>query len=125
MNAINYYNDKIKGFEAMTFEERREQFKALGLDDVKAHTKATLKGLFRVKPAKDAEPCSSYKNDYKKIVNLYHLNQCTPMRALPQNPRSEAQKAATQKMVRLMLRTPREVRRSSYVNHLLKIVQLL
>jgi DNA polymerase III epsilon subunit-like protein len=84
----------------MSFEERREQVKALGLDDAKAHTKSTLKGIFRVKPAKDAEPCSSYKNDYKKMVNLYHLNQCTPMRALPQKPRSKAQKAATEKLVR-------------------------
>ncbi len=99
MKAIDYYNDKIENFEEMTFEERRYWLEYHCLDKDKMHTKATLKGLFRLKPAKDAKPAGSYTNDYKQEIDLYHPIDCVPMRNVSKKPRTEAQKQATKKLV--------------------------
>jgi hypothetical protein len=99
MRAIDYYNEKIEGFEDMDFEERRYWLEHECLDKDKKHTKATLKGLFRLKPAKDAIPCGWYTNDYKQEVALYHAIDCVPMRNVSKKPRTEAQEEATRKLV--------------------------
>lgn len=100
MKAIDFYTSRIDGFETMTFEDRRYWVEYERLGSEKMHTKATLKGLFRVKPAKSECPVGSYKNDYKQEIELYHFDQCVPMRALSKKPRSEAQKTATEKLVK-------------------------
>lgn len=96
-SAINFYIEKITGFEVMTFEQRREAAKELKLDE-KQHTKATLKAIFRMKPSKEAVSNYSYKNGYGQLIDCYTLSQCVPMRALSKKPRSSAQKAAASKL---------------------------
>lgn len=95
-NTLEFYKDKIENFESMSFEERRKAVTALKLDD-KQHNKATLKGIFRVKPAKLAVSEYSFKNGVGKHVDCYTLSQCVPMKALSKKPRSSAQKAAALK----------------------------
>lgn len=99
MKAIDYYKSKIENFEEMSFEDRRYWLEYKCLDKDKKHTKATLKGLFRLKPAKDAKPCGWYTNDYKQEIALYYAIDCVPMRNVSKKPRTEAQKAATRKLV--------------------------
>ncbi len=72
----------------------------LDLGKAKKHTKSTLKGLFRVKPTADSPIAGEYKSDYGKYVTLYYLEDCKPMRALSNKPRSEAQIKATENLVR-------------------------
>lgn len=95
--TLEFYKDKIENFESMSFEERRKAVTALKLDD-KQHNKATLKGIFRVKPAKLAVSEYSFKNHFGQLVDCYTLSQCVPMKALSKKPRSSAQKAAALKL---------------------------
>ncbi len=68
----------------MAFEERRAAVTNLKLDD-KQHCKATLKALFRMKPAPDAISDYSYKGEFGKRVECFNISQCVPMKALPKN----------------------------------------
>lgn len=99
MKAIDYYKSKIDNFVELSFEDRRHQLKCQCLDKDKMHTKATLKGLFRLKPASDAKPCGSYTNDFKKEINLYYAIDCVPMRNVSSKPRTKAQAQATKKLI--------------------------
>ncbi|MGR5269742.1 exonuclease domain-containing protein [Vibrio astriarenae] len=99
MKAIDYYIKKIEGFENMDFEERRYWLEYHCLDKDKKHTKATLKGLFRLKPKADAKRCGSYKNDYSQQVDLFYAIDCIPMRNVSKKTRTLKQKAATQKLI--------------------------
>lgn len=96
-SAINFYIEKITGFEAMTFEQRRDAAKELKLDE-KQHTKATLKAVFRMKPSKEAISNYSYKNGYGQHVECFSVSQCVPMRALPTQARTSAQHAAAERL---------------------------
>lgn len=96
-SAINFYIEKITGFEVMTFEQRRDAAKELKLDE-KQHTKATLKAIFRMKPSKEAVSNYSYKNGYGRHVECFSVSQCVPMRALPAKPRTSAQRAAAERL---------------------------
>lgn len=104
MKAIDFYIEKIEGFEAMSFAERRESAIKAKLTN-KQHTKPTLKAIFRAKPAKGACSEYSYKNPYGRgEIECFTLNQCVPMRELSSKPRSAAQKCATKK---LLMASPR------------------
>ncbi len=97
MKAIDFYVEKIEGFEAMSFAERRDSAIKAKLTN-RQHTKPTLKAIFRVKPSKEA--CSEYS--YKTLtgrgeIECFTLNQCVPMRELSNKPRTDAQKSATKK----------------------------
>jgi DNA polymerase III epsilon subunit-like protein len=108
MKAIDYYKSEIENFEEMSFEDRRYWLEYKCMDKDKMHTKATLKGLFRLKPAKDAKPVGSYTNDYRQEIDLYHAIDCVPMRNVSKKPRSEAQKQATKKlMAKTFKRSPK------------------
>ncbi|MCR9684224.1 3'-5' exonuclease [Vibrio antiquarius] len=99
MRAIDFYIEKIEGFEAMSFAERRESAAKANLIG-KQHTKPTLKAIFRVKPSKEARSRYSYKNPYSSgKIECFTLRQCVPMRELSNKPRTEAQNAATKKLL--------------------------
>lgn len=101
--TLEFYKEKIENFESMSFEERRKTVTALKLDD-KQHNKATLKGIFRVKPAKLAVSEYSFKNRFGKHVDCYTLKQCVPMREMREP--SLAQLKARQRLPLLaMLKT--------------------
>lgn len=104
MRAIDFYIEKIEGFEAMSFAERRDSAIKAKLTN-RQHTKPTLKAIFRAKPAKGACSEYSYKNPYGRgEIECFTLNQCVPMRELSSKPRSEAQKSATK---RLLMASPK------------------
>lgn len=104
MRAIDFYIEKIEGFEAMSFAERRDSATKAKLTN-KQHTRPTLKAIFRAKPAKGACSEYSYKNPYGRgEIECFTLKQCVPMRELSNKPRSEAQKSATK---RLLMASPR------------------
>lgn len=92
--AIDFYIEHIDGFESMSFAQRRDAVRDAKLDN-RHHTKATLKGIFRVKPAQDAMSTQTYTNEFKQEVCLYTLSQCVNMREPSSKPRSEAQKKAS------------------------------
>lgn len=101
--TLEFYKEKIENFESMSFEDRRKAVTALKLDD-KQHNKATLKGIFRVKPAKLAVSEYSFKNRFGKHVDCYTLKQCVPMREMREP--SPAQLKARQRLPLLaMLKT--------------------
>lgn len=93
--TLEFYKEKIENFESMSFEERRKAVTDLKLDD-KQHNKATLKGIFRVKPAKLAVSEYSFKNRFGKHVDCYTLKQCVPMRKIGEP--SPAQLKARQRL---------------------------
>ncbi|MFG0448349.1 exonuclease domain-containing protein [Vibrio sp. YQ_11] len=98
--TLEFYCKKIEGFEGMSFEARREAVKAADLS-TKMHNQSTLKEIFRVKPEKNAVSEYSYKNPYGRgKIECFRLEQCVPMRPLSSKPRTEAQKAATIKLVK-------------------------
>ncbi|HIF9439693.1 TPA: exonuclease domain-containing protein [Photobacterium damselae] len=99
MRAIDYYISKIENFEKMTFSERRDSIKNNAINREKMHTKATLKALFRLKPAANATPAGSYVNNYKQEINLFFPKDCVPMREISKKTRSEAQIKATNKLI--------------------------
>lgn len=104
MKAIDFYIEKIEGFEAMSFAERRDSAIKAKLTN-KQHTRPTLKAIFRAKPAKGACSEYSYKNPYGRgEIECFTLKQCVPMRELSNKPRSEAQKSATK---RLLMASPK------------------
>lgn len=104
MKAIDFYIEKIEGFEAMSFAERRDSAIKAKLTN-RQHTKPTLKAIFRVKPSKDASSEYSYKNPYGRgEIDCFTLSQCVPMRELSSKPRTDAQKSATKK---LLMASPR------------------
>lgn len=99
MKAIDFYIEKIEGFEAMSFAERRDSAIKAKLTN-KQHTRPTLKAIFRAKPAKGACSEYSYKNPYGRgEIECFTLRQCVPMRELSNKPRTEAQNAATKKLL--------------------------
>ncbi|ENU6330354.1 exonuclease domain-containing protein [Vibrio parahaemolyticus] len=99
MKAIDFYVEKIEGFEAMSFAERRDSAIKAKLTN-RQHTKPTLKAIFRVKPSKEACSEYSYKNPYGRgEIECFTLNQCVPMRELSNKPRTDAQKSATKKLL--------------------------
>lgn len=97
-SALDFYKNIIDSFESMSFEDRRAAAQAAKLTD-KQHTKTTLKELFRVKPAKGEMSRYSYKSGYGEVL-CFTLSQCVPMRALPKNARTTAQKSATQRLIK-------------------------
>lgn len=99
MNAIDFYIEHIENFKNMDFKQRREAVQLAKIESEKYHTKATLKGLFRLKPAKDARSEKDYKSEFGGRVQLYRIDQCVAMRELSKKPRTEAQEEATKKLV--------------------------
>lgn len=99
MNAIDFYIEHIENFENMDFKQRREAVQLAKIESEKYHTKATLKGLFRMKPARDARSEKDYKSEFGGRVQLYRIDQCVAMRELSKKPRTKAQEEATKKLV--------------------------
>ncbi|ELP5729269.1 3'-5' exonuclease [Vibrio vulnificus] len=97
-SAIDFYNRRIDGFGAMSFEERRD-FVVKARLDKQYHTRPTLKALFRVKPSPDAISEYGYINDYGMHIECFTLEQCIPMRPISVSQRSSDQLAATQALV--------------------------
>lgn len=97
--AIEFYERRIEGFNSMSFDERRDAVAKAELT-TQYHTRPTLKALFRVKPSPDAHSDYGYTNDYGQHIECFTLAQCIPMRPLPKTPRTCAQVAATEALVK-------------------------
>lgn len=96
MYTIKKYSSKIDGFENMSFEERREVARPMGL----CHTKKVLKEVFRLKPAPDADTDKSYKSQFGQEVIVYRIDECVPMRPATNKAQTVAQKMATAALVK-------------------------
>lgn len=96
-NPIDFYVERIEGFNDMSFKERRAAVRKMNLDD-KMHNKSTLKSIFRVKPHKDAVCEYSYKNHWGQMVECFNLDQCVNMREVTTKPRTQAQTEAAKKL---------------------------
>ncbi|MEI8659265.1 3'-5' exonuclease [Vibrio sp. Hal054] len=105
--TLEFYCSKIDGFQDMSFEERRSAVEQKGLTD-KQHTRTSLKEVFRMKPHKDSISHYKYPNPYGRgQVECFTIAQCTPMKALSGKPRTKAQIAATEALVKqTRLRSP-------------------
>jgi DNA polymerase-3 subunit epsilon len=93
---MEFYNEQIKDFEDLSFEDRREA--ALQLQEIKNHTKVTLKTIFRMKPSKVAVSEYRYKNSYSQVIECFTIKQCVPMRPLSSKARTVAQIETAKKL---------------------------
>lgn len=102
-SPIDFYTSHIKGFESMSFEERRKAVNSCDIESVKNkfHNKTTLKDIFRVKPRKDAVSEYSYKNFVGTHISCFRLEQCQPMRNPPNKPRTAKQQEQATKLATL------------------------